>query len=198
MHDVILADPAWSYSDKSMNRGGAERYYRTMTVPEICQLPVPKIAAKNCALFLWATWPNMPAAIQVIEAWGFRYVTAAFVWVKTTKDGARPSMGMGHYTRANTEPCLLAIRGRMPVAHRGVSQVIQSPRLDHSVKPDEAHDKIELLYPGRKYAELFARRMRPGWDSFGNEIDGNDLRWSLDEHVDRAANDNQSTEAAAV
>ena len=113
MHDVILADPAWSYSDKGRHRGGAERHYRTMTVPEICALPVPRIAAKDCALFLWATWPNMPAALEVMQAWGFRFVTAAFVWVQTTKDGSRPAIGMGHYTRANTEPVLLGIRGGM-------------------------------------------------------------------------------------
>lgn len=198
MHDVVLADPAWPYKDKSRHRGGAERYYRTMTIADICALPVPKIAAKNSALFLWATWPNMPQAFQVMEAWGFRYVTAAFVWVKTTKDGSKPAMGMGHYTRANSEPVLLGIRGRMPVSDHGIGQIVQSPRLEHSRKPDEFHDLIERLYPGRRYAELFARRLRVGWDSFGNEIDGNDLRWSLADYAYKAANDNKQENKGAA
>ena len=170
-YSVILADLAWQYADKSLHRGGAERHYRTMKLPEIMALPVGDMAAPNAALFLWATWPNMPAALAVIDAWGFRYRTCAFLWVKTTSTG-KHAMGMGHYTRANSEPCLLAIRGRMPVASRSVRQVIESPRLRHSQKPPEAYDRIETLYPMASKAELFARDTRAGWDSFGDEIDG--------------------------
>jgi len=177
-YSVILADPAWNYSDKSLHRGGAERHYRTMKPAEIMALPVGDIAEPNAALFLWATWPNMPAALAVIEAWGFRYVTGGFVWVKVTSTG-KQAIGMGHYTRANTEPCLLAIRGRMKVASRSVRQVIFAPRQQHSRKPEESYARIEQLYPDARKAELFARAERSGWDAFGDEIDGRPLSESL-------------------
>lgn len=177
-YSVILADPAWSYADKSKHRGGAERHYPTMKVKDIAALPVGDIAARNCALFLWATWPTIRDAERVIEAWGFRYVTAAFVWVKTTKTG-KIHIGMGHYTRANTEPCLLAVRGRMPVVSKAERQVILSERLAHSAKPTETYDRIHALYPTGRRAELFARNRRAGWDSFGHDIDGRCLSESL-------------------
>jgi N6-adenosine-specific RNA methylase IME4 len=175
---VILADPAWRYADRSKHRGGAERHYPTMTVADIAALPVADIAAPNAALFLWGTWPMMQEALDVIRAWGFRYTTGGFVWLKTTRNG-KHAIGMGHYTRANTEFCLLAVRGRMPVANRGVRQVIEAPRMAHSAKPAETYDRIEALYPQGHRAELFARGTRPGWESFGHGIDGRCLSQSL-------------------
>lgn len=177
-YSVILADPAWQYADKSKHRGGAERHYPTMRVADIAALPVGDIAAPNAALFLWATWPTMPDALRVIDAWGFKFRTCAFVWVKTTKTG-KHHIGMGHYTRANTEPCLLAVRGRMPVASRSQRQVVMAERLKHSAKPAEVYDRIESLYPAGRRAELFARATREGWESFGHGIDGRCLSQSL-------------------
>lgn len=179
---VILADPAWQYADKSKHRGGAERHYPTMRVADIAALPVASIAAPNAALFLWATWPTILDAQRVIEAWGFRYVTAAFVWEKVTSKGEQ-AIGMGHYTRANTEPCLLGIRGRMPVADHSVRQVIRAQRMKHSAKPAEIYDRIYALYPTGRRAELFARATREGWESFGHGIDGRCLSQSLLEEV---------------
>lgn len=95
----------------------------------------------------------------------------AWVWVKSKKDGSGFATGMGHYTRANSEPCLLAMKGRMPVAARDVLSIIHSPRRKHSQKPEAQYEKIERLYPGRRYLELFARqRTRPGWAYWGNEV----------------------------
>ena len=114
----------------------------------------------------------MPEAFEVIRAWGFEYKTCAFVWVKTTKDESRFATGMGYWTRANAEICLLATRGSPKRINADVHQVISSPRTEHSRKPEEVATRIERLVPG-PYLELFARRPREGWSLWGNEaIDG--------------------------
>lgn len=138
---------------------------------DILELPVAELAAENCALFLWATWPMIFEAPRVMNAWGFTYRTNAFTWIKSKKNGTGFFMGMGYYTRANDEPCLLGVRGRMPVADRGVLGLIYAPVRGHSQKPEEQYEKIERLYPGMRYIELFARTRRPGWDAWGNEIE---------------------------
>ena len=173
MYDVILADPPWSFNVWSKDTGhgrSAESHYPTMSIDDLCAIPVDSIANKNCALFMWCVWPSIDQAFKVINAWGFEYKTKAFTWVKSNKSGFGFATGMGYYTRANDEPCLLGIRGNMPVATHDVLSIIYSPRREHSRKPDEQYSKIERLYPGKKYIELFARRTRPGWDVFGNEV----------------------------
>src|SRR3990167_4670681 len=107
MYPVILADPPWAYKVWSGDKGmrTAESFYRTLSIQDICSLSVSRLAAKDAALFLWVTAPCLPWGVQVVESWGFRYISAAFVWVKTTKDG-RPATGLGHYTRSNAEFCL--------------------------------------------------------------------------------------------
>lgn len=127
----------------------------------------------NAALFLWAVWPSLfEYTPSVLSAWGFEYKTCAFLWAKARRSGFGFFMGLGHYTRANTECCLLAVRGRMPVVDKGVTQMIFSPVREHSRKPDEQYGKIERLYPNMRYLELFARRKREGWDVWGNEVEG--------------------------
>lgn len=174
-YDVILADPPWRYrawSGKPYGDGSrtAESHYPTMSFDELVAMRsrIDAWAADDCALFLWATFPTIADAIDLIDAWDFRYVTAAFIWVKTTKDG-RPATGLGHYTRANAEPCLLAVRGRMPVEDRAVNSVVISPRLRHSAKPTEVRRRIERLYPRARRIELFARDRAPEWDAWGLE-----------------------------
>jgi len=142
-----------------------------MSVEDICAIQVQDIADDNCALFLWAVWPDIFRAQEVIEAWGFRYVTVAWVWTKLNPSGMGFHYGLGYYTRANTEPCLLGIRGSMPPAVKDVQALIVSPVREHSRKPDEQYGKIERLYPGIPKVELFARRAHPGWDVWGNEIE---------------------------
>ena len=142
-----------------------------MPIEQICALPVGDIAAPNCALFLWGVWPSIFEYITpVLDAWGFDFRSCAFVWVKIKKHSPGFHTGLGYYTRAATEPCLLAIRGRMPVTDHAVNQVIYAPITRHSEKPVEQYDKIERLYAGAKKIELFARQRRPGWAAWGNEV----------------------------
>jgi N6-adenosine-specific RNA methylase IME4 len=172
-YDVILADPPWAFEVWNRDTGNgrsAESHYPTMSLDAICSLPVADLAADNCALFLWAVWPSIFDAQKVIEAWGFAFKTLGFEWVKLTESGMGFHIGMGYYTRANPEPCLLAVRGSMPVAVHDERNLIVSPVRRHSQKPDEQYRKIERLYPGRRYLELFARRKRAGWDAWGNEV----------------------------
>ena len=176
-YPVILADPPWHFRNFAADAPGmmhqrargANRHYPTMTTEEICRLAPP--SDDNAVLFLWACWPTLPDALRVIEAWGFEYVTLAWVWVKSNPTGYGFFKGMGYYTRANSEPCLLATKGksRKP-ANRSVSALIYAPVREHSRKPDEQYAKIESLYPDGPYLELFARQTRPGWDSWGNEV----------------------------
>jgi N6-adenosine-specific RNA methylase IME4 len=170
-YDVILADPPWSFrvwAEDTGNGRSASAHYLTMITQDICNFKVP--ASKNCALFMWACWPTLPDAFQVISAWGFEYKTIAWVWAKLNKSSMGFFTGMGYYTRANTEPCLLAVRGTMPVAVHDIQALIVSPVRAHSQKPDDQYRKIEALYPGRSYLEMFSRKKRAGWHSFGNEI----------------------------
>ena len=172
-YGVILADPPWMYTSKSVtpNRE-VTNHYSVMTTPDICSMPISSLCADNAVLFLWSTWPHLPDAFDVIDSWGFEYKTIAWVWVKAKSNGFGFHWGMGAYTRANSEPCLLAVRGKPPtVADRSIQSVIYSPVRKHSKKPEDQYRKIESLYPEATYLELFARRSRPGWDVFGNEVE---------------------------
>jgi N6-adenosine-specific RNA methylase IME4 len=171
-YKAILADPPWrfaTYSAKGKGRS-AEAHYDCMSLDEIEGLPVRDWAAPDCMLFLWTTDPLLPAALGVIEAWGFTYKTTGFVWAKTTTDGASFPIGTGYYTRSNPEICLLATVGSPKRLSRSVRKLIVSPRREHSRKPDETYERIEALCEG-PYLELFARFPRPGWDGFGLELD---------------------------
>ncbi len=170
-YSVIIADPPWTFRAWSSRGGGRGPTYPTMTLGELQALPVGELASDNAALFLWCCWPGIfRDAPALLTAWGFEYRACAFLWVKANPRGAGFFRGLGYYTRANTEPCLLAVRGSMPVAAHDVSQVIYAPVRRHSQKPDEQYSRIERLYPGREYLELFARAKRPGWAAWGNEI----------------------------
>jgi len=170
-YGAIVADPTWDFQTWSARGRGrsSERHYRsTLTLDQIKALPVAEVAARDCVLFLWATWPCLFAALDVIGAWGFKYKTAGYVFVKLTKKGTAFS-GCGYWTRANSEPCLLATRGKPQRLHRDVPQVIIEPRREHSRKPDCVHERIERLVAG-PYLELFARKRRLGWDCWGDEV----------------------------
>ena len=185
-YGVIYADPPWRFKvwngetavkarDSSSTYTSANVHYHTMTMDSIAALPVSQLAAKDCALFLWCSWPMLQEALEIVEAWGFRYKTCAFDWMKAHarqvemfRDDTDALMGMGYWTRANTEPCLLATRGKPKRLNADVRQGIIEPRREHSRKPDCVHERIERLVAG-PYVELFARRQRPGWDVWGNE-----------------------------
>jgi len=142
-----------------------------MAVSDICALPVAEIAAKDCMLFLWATFPNLPEAFKVIKAWGFTYKTVAFVWVKRNKKSPGWFWGLGYWTRANAEICLLATKGKPQRFSRKVHQVIDTPIEEHSKKPQEARNRITELAGDLPRIELFAREQTPGWDVWGNEVE---------------------------
>ena len=141
-----------------------------MGMADICALPVADIAAPDCALFMWVTFPTLPDAFKVLEAWGFTYKTVAFVWVKRNKKSPSWFWGLGHWTRANAEMCLLATRGKPKRISAAVHQIIDSPIEEHSKKPDETRTSIVELVGDLPRIELFARQTAPGWDVWGNEV----------------------------
>ena len=169
-YDVIYADPPWNYNDNGCN-GAAQTHYSTMSLKDICQLPVQDISANDCVLFIWATYPMLESAFDVIKAWGFRYKTIGFQWIKTTRGLGKYFFGTGHWTSANTEPCLISIKGNPKPIKHNISQIIESPVTEHSQKPLEVKDKIkELMGKDKHYIESFARTQTQGWDSWGNEV----------------------------
>jgi N6-adenosine-specific RNA methylase IME4 len=182
----ILADPPWRFATwnkatavKRRSSGtnvSASVHYNTMPIEDICALPVARVAAVDCALFLWTSWPQLPDALRVIEAWGFAYKTCGFDWMKAHagqidmfRDDADALCGMGYWTRANTEPCLLATRGKPKRLHRDVRMGIIEPRREHSRKPQCVRSRIERLVAG-PYLEMFAREQKIGWTCVGNEV----------------------------
>ena len=172
-YQIIYADPPWRYhvySKKGMGRS-AESHYPTMSVDDICTLPVGDLADKNCVLFLWATFPQLKEALQVIDAWGFRYKTLAFLWLKQNRKADTWFYGMGFWTRSNSEVCLLATRGHPKRQSAGIHQFVISHIEQHSKKPDIVRDKIVQLVGDLPRVELFARQKTPGWDVWGNEVD---------------------------
>ena len=169
-YTVLYADPPWRYRNKPNGRS-PESHYPTMKTEDICALPVQALAAEDCALFLWVTMPMIFEAQKVLAAWGFRYKTVAFVWVKQNRKGTGIFWGMGYWTRANAELCLLATKGRPQRRAKNIHQVIISPVEEHSKKPEEARRRIEALLGDVPRLELFARRPSPGWDVWGNEVE---------------------------
>ncbi|XBX10530.1 MT-A70 family methyltransferase [Enterocloster clostridioformis] len=167
---MIYADPPWRYNDRKCN-GACEHHYKTMKLEEIKQLPVKDLTEKDCVLFLWATYPMMKEAMELIEAWGFKHKTIAFQWIKLNKSGNGKFFGLGRWTRGNTEPCLLAVKGKPHRNNNGVSQIIEEPLRSHSQKPDITRDKIKILMgEDSRCLELFARQKVEGWDCWGNEV----------------------------
>ena len=167
--NIIYADPPWHY-DRKHGSGVAENHYPTMSIEEICALPVSELAAKDSALFLWATFPQLNEAFRVIDAWGFKYKTLAFLWLKQNRKADSWFYGMGFWTRSNAEVCLLATRGRPKRQCAGIHQFVISHIEQHSKKPDEVRDKIVKLMGDQPRVELFARQKTPGWDVWGNEV----------------------------
>lgn len=141
-----------------------------MNIDDICNLPVKNIASENCVLFLWVTFPTLLDSFKVIEAWGFNYKTVAFVWVKHNKKAPTLFWGMGFWTRANAEICLLATKGKPKRISAKVHQVIISPIEEHSKKPNEIRKRIVNLIGDLPRIELFARQKTDGWDVWGNEV----------------------------
>jgi N6-adenosine-specific RNA methylase IME4 len=181
-YDIILADPPWDYANwnKKWHQDHAEsrwagKKYDLMPLQDICDLPVNSVASKDAVLFLWTISTMLPAALKVIESWGFKYKTVAFVWVKKNKIKDSLFMGMGFWTRANAEICLLAVKGKpLPRISHSVHQIIYTPIDKHSKKPAEAREKIVQLLGDRPRIELFARERVEGWAGWGLEYETGD------------------------
>lgn len=206
--DIVFADPPWWYADQrkvrkdgvSPTRGiGACHHYGLLKTDEVASIPVQRVAAPRCHLYLWATCPLLPDALQVMATWGFRWATIAYIWVKansgaweeakehlwqmdlfaTDTDALTQSLlervaffGPGFYTGSNVELVLLGTKGQ-PFRHakgRKASQLIFAPLDEHSRKPEAAQDRTEWMYPQCiRRLELFGRRRRAGWTVAGNE-----------------------------
>lgn len=173
-YNIIYADPPWQYScwsKKTENGRTAESYYNTMKFKDICNLPIKNISEDNSVLCLWVTYPFLDKGIELIKKWNFEYKTCLFTWVKMNKIKQTPFVGMGYYTRANAEICLLGVKkNKLKVQSRKVQQVILSKIEEHSKKPNEARVRIEELFGDVKRIELFARQEKDGWDCWGNEV----------------------------
>ena len=172
-YSIIYADPPWSYQNRG-TRAAASKHYDTMTIEDIKRMGVGAagggIANEDCVLFMWATFPMLREALDVIEAWGFSYKTVAFNWVKQNRNGTGIFMGLGNWTRSNSEICLLATKGKPKRISGSVRSIVLSPLQQHSRKPAEIRDRIVELMGDLPRIELFARETAPGWDSWGNEV----------------------------
>jgi N6-adenosine-specific RNA methylase IME4 len=171
-YNIIYADPAWnfkSYSDKGKDRS-PDKHYPVMSIQNIKDLPIQDISHDDCILFMWVTFPLLKQGFEVIDAWGFTYKTVAFNWVKKNKKSDSWFWGLGYWTRANAELCLLATRGTIKRQSASVHQIIDTRIEKHSKKPDIVRDKIIELVGDLPRIELFARETSEGWDSWGNEI----------------------------
>lgn len=177
-YQIIYADPPWAYRNMGNIQATANAQYQTMNNKDICELPIEKIADENCILFLWATFPKMQEALDVIKAWGFEYKTVGFTWIKKNKNGGN-FFGVGWYTKSNAEVCLIGVKGKAPKISNSISQMIETVREGHSKKPDIIRNKIVEFCGDISRVELFARQKTEGWDSIGNDIDGMDLTESI-------------------
>jgi N6-adenosine-specific RNA methylase IME4 len=175
-YQIIYADPPWSYKVWSGKGKTAANHYNLMNVKDICNLPIKDIADTNCTLFLWITAPCLPDAFKVIEAWGFIYKTIGFTWVKRNKKNRSWFWGLGYWTRANAELCLIATKGSPKRIASNVHQIVESSIGSHSRKPPEVRERIVKLMGDVTRIELFARdrdelfNEYDGWDLWGNEV----------------------------
>ena len=162
---VIYADPPWQYDFSRSESRDIENQYPTQTLDEICQERVPEFTAENAVLYLWATAPKLFEAVFVCEAWGFEYKTN-WAWDKVKQ-------GMGYYARGQHEHLLIATRGNIPPPPESArpASIIRIEREEHSAKPDEFYELIEQQYPTLPKLEWYARKRRPGWASYGNQIE---------------------------
>lgn len=199
-YEIIYADPAWSYRDTcdSGSRGACHKY-KVNSLSDMMQMPINRISADNCVLFMWHVGPMPQEALDLLKAWGFKLKNfKAFTWIKLNKkflvtakkqfgyhaDDIQAMseseilfimekltfMGMGNWSRGNSEDCLVAVKGKPKRVSASIKQVIFAPIGEHSAKPPIVRDKIVELAGDLPRIELFARTCESGWDSFGNEL----------------------------
>lgn len=172
-YQIIYADPPWKYDTpdclqkNSCLSSNSISPYPSMSLKEICNLPIKKLTDKNCLLFIWTTGPKLNQVFRVIKSWGFSYCTVAFVWEKIR-------VNPGYYTLSSTEFCLVGRKGNIPLnrGKRNVPQFYRELKTNHSRKPDGIRTLIKDMFPKVPKIELFARDHHEGWDVWGNETPG--------------------------
>ena len=192
-YQIIYADPPWNFgnrmysSNKSDHHRHITRAYSVMKTQDICNLPIKNIIDMDCACFMWAADAFIPDALQVMNAWGFKYKTIGFIWQKKEISGKQVCF-MGQWTMKGSEIVLFGTKGKMSqyLISRKVRQLVEFPRERkiHSKKPSIFREKIlQMFGPNLLRLELFARQKTEGWDAIGNDIDGKDIRVTLGEMV---------------
>ncbi len=173
-YQLIYADPPWHFrvhSEKGESRS-AKKHYDVMSIADIAGLPVADLAESDSVLLMWVIDPMIEEGYQVMRAWGFIPKTVGFYWVKQNRCSDGFFTGLGYYTRANPEQCILGVRGKgLLRMDKGVPRLIIAPRGRHSEKPTEAYTRIERLFGDVTRLEMFARQRRAGWDAFGNQVE---------------------------
>ena len=172
-YQIIYADPPWSYFNGGVPQGGVNAQYPTMKLSDIKSLPINELSEDTSVLLLWATFPKLQEALEVMKAWQFKYKTLGFSWIKTNKKNGKPFFGIGYYAKSNCEICLLGVKGKAHglVKSNRVSSVIIHPKTKHSEKPAIVRDKIVELFGDLPRIELFARQKQKteGWDTWGDQ-----------------------------
>ena len=185
-YDILYSDPPWRFKVWSRDTGlgrSADSHYSTMALDDIKNLPICDISKDNSILFLWVPLPMLREGLEVISDWDFEYKTTGFTWIKENKKSNSLFFGLGYWTRANAELCLLATKGKPKRIDASVPQVLISKIRKHSQKPDEVRDRIVQLMGNLPRIELFATQEYDGWKCIGNKIDGKDIRESLKEII---------------
>lgn len=173
-YGAILADPPWMFENwsKEGEWKNANRHYPCMPLPALKSLRVVSgldfACAENCALVMWATFPMLPEALELMREWGFVYKSGG-AWGKLARNG-NLAFGAGYLYRSAAELWLLGTRGSPQVRSHSIRNLIMAERREHSRKPDQMHIDIERMFDG-PYLEMFSRQRRDGWDSWGNEVD---------------------------
>ena len=158
----------WSEKGKGHS---AENHYKTMNINDICKLPIERITDENCILFLWVTFPCLLEGLKAMKEWGFNYKTCGFTWVKRNKKSDSWFFGLGYWTRANAEICLIGTKGRIKRISKCIPQIVDTHIEEHSKKPAVIRDRIVELVGDLPRIELFARQKVNGWDVWGNEVE---------------------------
>ena len=176
-YQIIYADPPWQFTSKKFQDGGRDfdkldsNHYPTMSIEELSNLPIRNIIAEDAVCFLWTVDSHLKEGINILEHWGFKYKTIAFNWIKTTKNNKK-CYNFSPWTLKSWELVLLGIKGKMGKYKQvnNVKGLVEAERIQHSQKPEEIRTRIDSLFGDLKKIELFARRISPGWDVWGNEV----------------------------
>ena len=173
-YQILYCDCPWEFGTIT-KLGNARNYYKTMKFVELAELNVKQIADDNCLLFMWIVSQKLENCIWLAREWGFKYVNVGFVWHKPNRTLC------GYYTMNQTELCLIFKKGKIPMPRgaRNVREFLSENATRHSEKPQEVRRRIGLMFPTQDKIELFARKKVSGWDAIGFDIDGKDIRESL-------------------